>query len=71
MKFRKHDPSKKSEHGIRQQQKQYKCMKNKISLACIIVSYNSYNDIVQLLDSIANQNNQPEYIIIVDNLSPN
>jgi GT2 family glycosyltransferase len=37
----------------------------------IIVSYNSYSDICILLESISRQVVQPQYIIIVDNMSPN
>jgi len=46
-------------------------MKNNVNIACIIVSYNSYDDILDLLDSIENQQQKLEHIIIVDNCSPN
>lgn len=42
-----------------------------MKLAIIIVSYNSFNDIIELLESIKQQEIQPDYIIIVDNNSPN
>jgi GT2 family glycosyltransferase len=42
-----------------------------MKLALVIVSYNSYDDIVKLLSTIKTQERKPDHIIIVDNASPN
>lgn len=42
-----------------------------MKFAYIIVSYNSYEDIINLLATIEDQSRKPDTIIIVDNCSPN
>jgi GT2 family glycosyltransferase len=42
-----------------------------MKLTLVIVSYNSYSDIIGLLDSLKQQKRQADQIIIVDNCSPN
>ena len=42
-----------------------------MKLALVIVSYNSYLDIENLLVSLRSQRRQPDLVIVVDNCSPN